>query len=124
MSDDGEEKLPTSADEEPEDFLAYVNRKLKASSAERAAYNASIGLKARKWHLEGRDLERREVEALERLLELERDNLNTDPEKLSFEKEDLDRYVEQRKTGLRAKSIDWLNRAAQASKNKKSKLRL
>jgi hypothetical protein len=49
------EELPTSADEEPEDFLAYVNRKLKASSAERAAHNASIGLKARKWDLEGRD---------------------------------------------------------------------
>jgi hypothetical protein len=120
VSDDGEEKLPTSeelptsADEEPEDFLAYVNRKLQASSAERAAHNASLGLKAGKWDLEGRDLERRKVEALERLLESERDNLNTDAEKLSFEKEDLDRYVEQRKTGLRAKSIDWINRAAQA----------
>jgi hypothetical protein len=59
-------------------------------------------------------LERRKVEALERLLESERDNLNTDSEKLSFEKEDLDRYVEQRKTGIRTKSIDWINRAAQA----------
>ncbi|MGA8070049.1 MAG: hypothetical protein WB946_00875, partial [Halobacteriota archaeon] len=34
--------------------------------------------------------------------------------KLHFSKSELDRYVEQRKTGLRAKSIDWINRAAQA----------
>ena len=33
---------------------------------------------------------------------------------LHFSKSELDRYVEQRKTGLRVKSIDWINRAAQA----------
>jgi len=101
-------------DKEPEDFLAYVNRKLKASRAKDLAFFDSMGRDLRKWDLEGRDLERRKVEALETLLESERDKSHTDPDKLSFEKGDLELYVEQRKEGLAPKSLYWVERSSKA----------
>ena len=120
MTDDEqneEQEFPNmfeNSDEEPEDFLAYVNRKLKASSAKNAAAFEEIGRKARKWDLEGRDLERRKVEALEALLEPERDKSHEDPNNLSFEREDLERFVEHRNAGLAPKSIDWVARSSKA----------
>jgi hypothetical protein len=101
-------------EEEPEDFLAYVNRKLKASRAKDLAFFDSMGRDLRKWDLEGRDLERRKVEALETLLESERNKSHTDPDKLSFEKDDLELYVEQRKEGLAPKSLYWVERSSKA----------
>ena len=97
---------------EAEDFLAYANRKMKASSAKNAAAFEEIGRKARRWDLEGRALERRRVEALEALLEP--DKSLADPDKLSFAKEDLERFVAHRKEGLAAKSLDWIDRASLA----------
>jgi hypothetical protein len=58
-----------SSDEEPEDSLAYVNRKLKAG---RLGVGETLVLQQKKWQLEGRDLGRRKVEALEALREPER----------------------------------------------------
>jgi len=102
-----------NTDEEPEDFLAYVNRKLKVSRAESAELDASIGRKAHNWDLQGRDLERREVEALEGLLQRERAHADPD-QQLFFSKDDLERFVEHRKAGLAKKSLDWINRASDA----------
>jgi hypothetical protein len=96
VSDDKEEKLPTdeklptSDDEESENILSYVNRKLRASSAERLTLSKESYRKARKWDLEGRDLERRRVEALEALAEREREGSQTDlDEQLPYSKKDL-----------------------------------
>jgi hypothetical protein len=100
--------------DEPEDFLAYVNRKLKASRAKDLAFYESMGQKLRKWDLEARDLERRKVEALETLLKSERNKSHADPDKLSFEKGDLELYVEQCKEGLAPKSLYWLERSSKA----------
>ena len=118
VADDEEEKLPTdeelptSVDEELEDFLAYLNRKLKASSAERLAAYDEISRKIRKWDLEGRDLERRKVATLEALLKRERVVAHRPDTQLSFSKDDLERFVGHRKVGLATKSLDWIKRSS------------
>ena len=112
VADDEEEELPTSVDEELEDFLAYLNRKLKASSAERLAAYDEISRKIRKWDLEGRDLERRKVATLEALLKRERVVAHRPDTQLSFSKDDLERFVGHRKVGLATKSLDWIKRSS------------
>jgi integrase len=101
-----------SSEKEPGYLLDYATRQLKASSAQTAAVFDSSGHKATKWELEGRDLERRKVEALEALLERERATSRGAAHKqLFFTKDDLDRYAALRQTGLAQKSLDWIKRA-------------
>jgi hypothetical protein len=119
VPDDEEEKLPTfkelptSSDEESEDILSYAHRKLKASSAERLAVSKESYRKARKWDLEGRNLERRRVEALEALAEREREGSQADPDmKLPYSKNDLEEFLEHRKGTLSPKSIYWVEQSS------------
>lgn len=64
---------------------------------------------AEKW-----DLEKRKVEALEHWVQLQQKWQNVEPNKHSFTKDELDRYVAHRKQGLADKSLDWINRPSRA----------
>ncbi|MGA3199075.1 MAG: hypothetical protein ABSD89_06670 [Halobacteriota archaeon] len=83
-----------SSDEEPEDSLAYVNRKLKAG---RLGVGETLVLQQKKMAIRRAGLRKKKGRSFGSVTGTRKGEVVADQDKLSFERADLERFAEHRK---------------------------